>query len=221
MRLSASSIILIQSEVCVCFSRPVVSAVLTVGHGVVLWFLLRWKPHQDVHARSADHHVHPLGCGKLRGGANGASCGEAEARMGVSFNRNIKKKNQTAVMISSVTKRRLSGLVCVLDKQNIEFDQNPLDERLRVEACLCRSGKRRASRLTGVSRCLQACPVVSLTLAVTGTEAKTAEPMFISFRPERSSTLSPPSSFCLTLRSGRRGITSDTPTVSSGKEKVA
>lgn len=131
------------------------------------------------------------------------------------------RKNQTAVMRSPVTKRRLSGLVSVLGKQNIEFDQNLLDERLRVEACLCRGGKRRASRLAGVSRCLQVCPVVYLTVAVTGTEAKTAEPTFISFQPERSSTSSPPSLFCLTLRSGRRGITSDTPTVSNGKEKVA
>lgn len=61
------------------------------------------------------------------------------------------RKNQTAVM-------RLSGLVSVLDKQNIEFDQNPLDERLGVEACLFRSGKRRASRLAGVSRCVRLSP---------------------------------------------------------------
>lgn len=64
------------------------------------------------------------------------------------------RKNQTAVMLSPVTKRRLSGLVSVLDKQNIKFDQNLLDERLRVEPRLCRSGKRRASRLAGVSRCV-------------------------------------------------------------------
>lgn len=76
--------------------------------------------------------------------------------MGVSFNRNDEK--ESAVMHSPVTKRRLSGLVSVLDKQNIEFDQNPLDEWLIVEACLCRGGKRQAFRLAGVSRCVRLSP---------------------------------------------------------------
>lgn len=52
------------------------------------------------------------------------------------------RKNQTAVMRSLVVKQCLSGLVSVLDKQNMELDQKLLDEWLRVEACLCRSGKR-------------------------------------------------------------------------------
>lgn len=157
MRLSTSSIILIQSEVCVCFSRPVVSAVLTVGHGVVLWFLLRWKPHQDVHARSTDHHVHPLGCGKLRGGANRTSYGEAEAGMGVSFNRNGEKESNSRDVF--VCNQAASFRPCFCSGQtNIEFDQNPLGERLRVKTCLCGSVKRRVSRLAKVSRCVRLFP---------------------------------------------------------------
>lgn len=49
------------------------------------------------------------------------------------------------------------------------------------------------------------------------TVAETAEPTFISFQPERSSTSLPPSSFCLTMRNGLKDITSDTLTASSGE----
>lgn len=52
------------------------------------------------------------------------------------------------------------------------------------------------------------------------TVAETAEPMFTSFQPARLFISSPPSSFCLTMKSGLRDITSDTLTASSGESHV-
>lgn len=52
------------------------------------------------------------------------------------------------------------------------------------------------------------------------TVAETAEPMFTSFQLVRLFISSPLSSFCLTTKSGLRGITSDTPTASSGENHM-
>jgi hypothetical protein len=48
-------------------------------------FLRRGRLHQDVHARSPHHYVHPGGRGELRGRAHRAASGETQTGVGVSF----------------------------------------------------------------------------------------------------------------------------------------
>ena len=50
--------------------------------------------------------------------------------------------------------------------------------------------------------------------------AETAERTFTSSPPERLFTSLPPLWLCLTMKNGRRDITSDTPTVSSGEKTL-
>lgn len=66
-------------------------------------------------------------------------------------------------------------------------------------------------------KCFQGAPWLSAAMA---TVVETAEPTFTSFQPVRLFISLPLSSFCLTMKSGLRGITSDTPTASSGENHV-
>lgn len=82
-------------------------------------------------------------------------------------------------------------------------------------AC-CLAAAKLVSKWQTIKR-FQGAPWRSVAMA---TAAETAGPMFTSFQPVRLSISSPPSSFCLTMKSGLRDITSDTPTASSGENHV-